>query len=225
MKKNLNILMLLFVTNCISQTCFINNFTSLGDLTKFSGDTYLDNVMTNEWKFLVQKFGVMPDLYYYHDSNGSNAYATTKVYNPNYQDGTVAVGFGLIKDECRHSQSGTCVSVAIIMAHEFGHIVDFKYNVELNGKYAELFADYLAGCYMHLRSLQYGYTDIADAARTFYRIGDYEFNSASHHGTPEQRYSCLMAGYNYSQLQVLNNYPYTIFDAVNSATNYVSNLR
>ncbi|HAY3549827.1 neutral zinc metallopeptidase [Elizabethkingia meningoseptica] len=207
-----------------SQTCFISNFSSLGNLTKYSGNVYIDQVMSKEWQFLVQKFGVMPDIYYYHEQNGSNAYATTTVYNQNFKDGTVAVGFGLIRDECAQSQSGSCISVAIIMAHEFAHIVDFKYNIQLEGKYAELFADYLAGCYMHLRSLQYGYTNISEAARTFYRIGDYQFNSPGHHGTPEQRYNTLMAGYNYSQLQTMNNYAYTLADAVNNAVLYVRGI-
>lgn len=224
--KKLALIYLILISNIsYSQTCFLNNFSSLGNLTKYSGNPYTDQVMTNEWQFLVQKFGVMPDLYYYTEDNGSNAYATTKVYNQNFKDGTVAVGFGLIKDECAQSQTGTCISVAIIMAHEFGHIVDFKHNVQLEGKYAELFADYLAGCYLHLRSFQYGYTNIVEAAKTFYRIGDYQFNSPGHHGTPEQRYNTLMAGYNYSQLQAMNNYPYTIFDAITSATTYVQSFR
>lgn len=222
-------IILIFSFQIQAQTCFMKDFSSInGMLFKASGNQYLDSVMTQEYNFLVAKFGVLPDLFYYNDANGSNAYATSEVLNPYFRDGRIAIGFNLIRKECAESISNTCISIAIIMAHEFGHIVDFKYKVQMNnnlmGKKSELFADYLAGCYMHLRSIQYGYTDVQDAAKTFYNMGDYQFNSPLHHGTPQQRLNTLMAGYNYSRSQVMAGYSYTLADAVKSSVNYLSQI-
>lgn len=222
-------LIFVFSSHIQAQTCFMNSFSSFnGMLFKASGSQHLDYVMTQEYNFLVAKFGVLPDLFYYNDGNGSNAYATSEVLNPYFRDGRIAIGFNLIKKECAESTSKTCISVAIIMAHEFAHIVDFKYKVQmsnnLRGKKSELFADYLAGCYMHLRSIQYGYTDVRDAAKTFYKLGDYQFNSELHHGTPDQRVNALMAGYEYSRSQVMAGYSYNLVDAVKSSVNYLSRI-
>jgi hypothetical protein len=49
------------------------------------------------------------------------------------------------------------------MAHEFAHIVDFKFGTGLSGKHKELFADYLAGCYMYFRSVEFKTTFVQEA--------------------------------------------------------------
>jgi hypothetical protein len=38
--------------------------------------------------------------------------------------------------------------------------------------------------------------DVKPYADAFFRIGDYGFTDAGHHGTPEERYLALKAGYN-----------------------------
>ena len=39
--------------------------------------------------------------------------------------------------------------------------------------------------------------DIKPYADAFFRYGDYGFTNSGHHGTPEERYLALKAGYNY----------------------------
>lgn len=64
-------------------------------------------------------------------------------------------------------------------------------------KFAELHADFLSGFYM--RGKQDGslaaddYKGYADA---FFGLGDYEFTNTEHHGTPQERYLALKAGFN-----------------------------
>ncbi|MNU22764.1 hypothetical protein D3C71_110640 [compost metagenome] len=201
--------------------CFVSGFGGLGQLYKSSGNTQLDQWHYGEYNNLVQKFGVMPDIYFYTDNNGANAYFTTQVSNNQYPDGTVAIGFNLINKEFTNSPTNSGVSIAIIMAHEFGHCVDAKYNVYSSPSFrSELFADYLAGCYLHLKSMAVGEQYVGEVASSFYAIGDYSFNDPGHHGTPEQRRSCLMAGYNFSKSKV--GIGYGLPEAINNARNYVA---
>lgn len=216
-------LLILNSVTLLGQGCFLNGSpSSLGKTTRFSGNPDLDKIINQEYSFLVQKFAVAPDLFYLYDGNTPNAYATSRISNQNHPDGTVLIGFSLIQQECLQSSSGTCSAVPIVMAHEFAHIVDFKFGTGLTGKHKELFADYLAGCYMYFRAVEFKTTFAQEAAISFFQKGDYSFNSPLHHGTPEERYACLLAGYqlayNYnSQGQFLN-----LETAFNNAIQYVA---
>ena len=214
---------LLFATmTTLGQGCFLNGGSSnLGQTTKFSGNPNFDQINTQEYYYLVQKFGVSPDLYYLQDGDTPNAYATPKVSNPNLQDGTVLIGFSLIQQECLQSSSGTCSAIPIVMAHEFAHIVDFKFGTGLSGKHKELFADYLAGCYMYFRSVEFKTTFVQEAALSFFQKGDYSFNSPLHHGTPNQRYNCLMNGYQLAYNMSMRGQHLSLQGAVNAAIQYV----
>ena len=204
-----------------SSYCFVSSFGGLGQLYKTSGNQQLDYWHYGEYNNLVQKFGVYPDIYYYTDSQGANAYFTKQITNSQFPDGTIAIGFNLINKEFANSPTNSGVSIAIIMAHEFAHCVDAKYNVYSTHTYkSELFADYLAGCYLHLKSLTVGEYYINEVANSFYSIGDYAFNEPGHHGTPEQRRSCLMAGYYFSKSKVGTGYQ--LSEAISNAKYYVS---
>jgi hypothetical protein len=216
------LVLLLKTITTVGQGCFLNSSpSSLGQTTKFSGNPNLDQINTQEYYYLVQKFGVSPDIFYLHDGKLPNAYATPQISNPNFPDGTVLIGFSLIQQECLQSPSGTCSSIPIVMAHEFAHIVDFKYGTGLNGKYKELFADYLAGCYMYFRSVEFKITFVQEAALSFFQKGDYSFNSPVHHGTPYQRYNCLMTGYQYAYNYSSQGQFLSLQTVVNSAIQYV----
>lgn len=207
-----------FVANA---QCYTGQLTGDYVKTKFSGNASFDQAINREYAFLTQKFGVMPDMYFFYDGNNPNAYASSQISNPNLPDGTVSIGFSLINSECSLSYSNTCSALGIIMGHEFAHIVANKYRLNLQGKYNELFADFMAGCYMHLRGLQFTQTAIDEAARSFYGKGDTNFFSPIHHGTPQERYNALMAGYNFSFNCVASGYSYNLNDAVTAGTNYL----
>jgi hypothetical protein len=201
--------------------CFASNFGGLGQLFKTSSNQQLDYWHYGEYNNLVQRFGVAPDIYFYDDGTNPNAYFTPQISNNQYPDGQVAIGLNWIKKEFANSPTNSGVSIAIIMAHEFGHCVDAKYNVYSSRNHRnELFADYLAGCYLHLKSMTIGEQYVSEVANSFYSIGDYQFNDPSHHGTPQQRVSCLMAGYNFSKSKV--GVGYGITEAITNAKNYVT---
>jgi predicted metalloprotease len=102
------------------------------------------------------------------------------------------------------------------MAHEFAHIVDFKFGTGLSGKHKELFADYLAGCYMYFRSVEFKTTFVQEVALSFFQKGDYSFNSPQHHGTPNQRYNCLMNGYQLAYNMSMRGQHLSLQGAVNA---------
>jgi len=204
------------------QGCFLgNNSTPIENTTKSSGNQQFDEINNREYELLSSIFGVRPDFYYLHDYGMPNAYATSRISNPNLTDGTVMLGFGLIQEECLKSPSGTCSAIPIILAHEFAHILDFKFGTGLNGKYKELFADYIAGSYLYHRANRIGYLNIQEVALSFFSKGNYDFNNPNFHGTPQERYNSLTAGYYLAQQYSQQGIFLTREILMNSAIRYV----
>jgi hypothetical protein len=201
MKTKLLLLLIFLSFNMQAQRCYFSSLPDMGGQpTVYSGNTALDQNLSNEYFKLVNCFGVMPMSYYIYEHGQPNAFASPNMSDARYPDGTMVLGLKLIQEECSPSRSGTCVSVAVVMAHEFAHILDFKYKyVKRGGKIPELFADYMAGVYLHTRELTFSYTDIAEAAQSIFGKGDYDFNNPLHHGTPQERMNALLAGYNFSK--------------------------
>lgn len=223
MKRLLLILCVLgFAVQSWGQGCY---FGSSGlpthQLTKTSGNQQMNAINNREYELLVSIFGVRPDFYYLYDNGSPNAYATPQIANPYLPDGTIMLGFELIKTECANSPSGTCSSIPIILAHEFAHIIDFKYNMGLTGKYKELFADYVAGAYLFHRSSRFGYLNVTEVARSFFSKGGYDFNNPLHHGTPEQRLSSLNAGFTLAQQMSYSGQHLSMDILLNNAKQYV----
>jgi hypothetical protein len=195
-----------------------------GQPTNYSGNPNLDYFLTNEYNKLVFCFGVKPNSFYIIEDGYPNAYASSTISNNSLPDGTIVLGLKLTNQECSSSQSGTCVAMAVIMAHEFAHILDFKNNfVSVQGKKKELFADYMAGVYLHTRELTFAYTDIREAAFSIFSKGDTDFNSPQHHGTPQERMNALLAGYEFSRQKVARGiYNISVYEAMNSAKAYLN---
>jgi hypothetical protein len=88
------------------------------------------------------------------------------------------------------------VGPRVIMAHEFGHHVQFELGVFGSGpsdpseatRRTELMADAM-GTYFatHKKGLALNRKRVADALLSFYTVGDCAFDSPGHHGTPLQR--------------------------------------
>lgn len=225
MKTKILLLFLLWVVNVFGQGCFLgNNPTSVENLTKSSGNLQFDNINNREYELLSSIFGIRPDFYYLYDFGMPNAYATSRISNPNLPDGTVMLGFSLIKEECFNSPSGTCSAVPIILAHEFAHILDFKFGTGLSGKYKELFADYIAGSYLYHRANRIGHLNIQEVATSFFSKGGYDFNNPNFHGTPQERYNCLSAGYVLAEQYSRQGIFLTREIVMNSAIQYVRQL-
>ena len=90
-----------------------------------------------------------------------------------------------------------CIQAALV--HEWAHIAQFNYGVRGSRvKYTELMADFIAGWYL-------GYKDAFTGAGSdptapmlgMASVGDTNFNSPGHHGTPQERYGAYLAGFNF----------------------------
>lgn len=167
-----------------------------------SGNVLVDGFYQQEGLNLVYTFGVSPRGFYFIDSS-PNAYAMPQVTNPLGPDGTVVFGVNLTSQQLQKQPNGS--TVIAIMAHEFGHIMQFKYGGVGAGKRAELHADFMAGWYLRMRGT-YAWTNLSSALRIFYDLGDYAFNSPQHHGTPDERLAAAAAGFNSTAPDALQAY-------------------
>ncbi len=171
-------------------------------LSNTTGIIALDAGITNELQYLKRLFTVQPGFFMLHEGQHGNAFATREILGGhNFPHGTVVFGLTLMREEyAAAGQMGRFDhAMAAIMAHEWGHILQFrKLKSHPPGKAMELQADALAGWYMGVRSVQlriYGSTvDIQTAMRSVFNKGDYAFNDPRHHGTPDERLKMFQMG-------------------------------
>lgn len=132
-----------------------------------------------------------------------NAYATP--------DGKILFGYYMFYYTVQFQGE---LPVAGILAHEWGHRTQFTMGWKdyYKPNHMELEADAFSGYYMALAK-QYAWSNIQSYYQSIYAAGDYNFNSPTHHGTPEQRLKAAYLGvttainamqtntrYNYDQL-------------------------
>jgi hypothetical protein len=175
-----------------------------GRLLDGTGIQFIDNAFVVEMNGLISRFGVRPAAYVLDEPGVENGFATRDRYNPRWVDGTVVITLALIKAELGKTGQYNNFTMPAIMAHEFGHIYQFKRNSQMPTKLLELQADYLAGWYMGNRegSSQYGINAFRQDSQSFFEKGDYNFNSPTHHGTPEERNAAILEGYRNASLSL-----------------------
>lgn len=164
-----------------------------------TGIPILDQGLNRELLYLKPYFSVNPGVFTYQENN---AFATTeRLQNHQYPDGTVVLGTKLISElfgkfaNTSHISMGDHALVGVL-AHEFGHIAYFKSGRPMpNGKKPELHADFLAGWYTGIRATQLpGQVNLQETSKQMFDIGDFDFNSPSHHGTPQERVAAYLSG-------------------------------
>jgi hypothetical protein len=168
-----------------------------------SGDAQLDHALGRALLRLAEAFDVYPGFGFIDDSDGENAYAAREDRIAGTH-GTVYFGLTLFRRTMARFDDGG-MAVLAICAHEFAHIHQFwsGYHKELtetlDGKVrlAELHADYLAGYFLARRKAEYTQLNIQGAGALIESLGDTEFSSPEHHGTPAQRVHAIEAGYAY----------------------------
>lgn len=166
------------------------------DLSPGSNMPQLDQLIYLEANFMAADFGVRPAFFFYNDNKAKNAFATTEVFDPKFIDGSVVFGASLLEDEIRSNPPG--IGVVAIMAHEWGHIRQFREGIRSSGRGLELHADLLAGWYVGLKNARRPNDPLvhpAGAWRSVFSKGDYQFNSPSHHGTPSERGNAFVKGF------------------------------
>lgn len=171
-------------------------------LSNETGIPLLDAGITNELQYLKNFFTVRPGFFMLHEGEHGNAFATSETLGGHaFPHGTVVFGLTLIQEEYKAAgpMGRFDHAMAAIMAHEWGHILQFrKLKSQPPGKAMELQADALAGWYMGVRSVQlsaYGsMVDIQTAMKSMFNKGDYAFNDPKHHGTPHERLKMFQMG-------------------------------
>ncbi len=135
-----------------------------------------------------------PTLRFVNDPSNYNS-----TYNAiSYSTGKIYYGYAIYYDA--KSKGGDIVN-AMILAHEYGHQLQYIFGLpsvtESTARPNELEADGFAGYYLRRPNgyNQTSFTQIAAAYEFAQSIGDYQTNSAGHHGTPPQRRSAVRLGF------------------------------
>lgn len=163
-------------------------------LVQSSGIPYLDQVIPAEAILLNQFFGVSAGFAFVVEGGQPNAVAVPQPVFPGTR-ATVLFGLKLMQAEIAASPvSGN--SLIAIMAHEWGHVLQYAHGIMVPGKRMELSSDFMAGWWIGMKALnQMPLVDVATVAKSLFDKGDYAFNSTSHHGTPNERVAHMQQGY------------------------------
>lgn len=168
-------------------------------LVASSGDRDVDHALARILSQVTDVFGVLPGFSFYDDYDGPNAFATNAV-RLQRADGTVLYGKRYLSKGLAAEESPEAVITATC-AHEFGHIVQWKYNLDgllkrgqSTVKRLELHADFLAGYFAGTRKLQQPDYPAAVFATNRYARGDFD-HGTQHHGTPQERAAAVVRGF------------------------------
>lgn len=170
---------------------FILRSTGAEELDRFLGPMLVG---------MAQMFGVGPGFGLYDDVEGENALAYRQTFLPSTRH-TVVLGQRLLVRQTTNYQDGG-LSVIAILAHEFGHILQYERvheealaQADGGVRLFELHADYLAGMYLGFRKRRDQRLPTWSSGRTFELLGDTAFGDRDHHGTPEERVRAIEAGF------------------------------
>ncbi|RTL64367.1 MAG: hypothetical protein EKK41_21625 [Hyphomicrobiales bacterium] len=177
-------------------------------------------------KALRARYGLRPGVAFYDDGSQPNALALNELLLTDGEwggtDGTVLLGrhllFTLWRDGTasllRRSQRSdgrllqeNDLDILVVVAHEFGHILQYKSGMSPDGPWQmEPHADFLAGWAIDKTWLDGLFSDkdasFDSAIRLIFSLGDTEFNSPYHHGTPDMRSAMVRAGQEFRHLDV-----------------------
>lgn len=118
------------------------------------------------------------------------------------QDLWDGIAEGFPGQEAGHGRAVGDFGVAYIIAHEYAHNVQhelgfYTLSPKLGSKPFELQADCMAGLWANsvyrAGRLQPG--DVEEAIGTALAVGDFDFDNANHHGTPQERREAWLLGY------------------------------
>lgn len=178
------------------------------------------NFMNSQMTKIANLFGrSKPLLRFVSDANNQNS-----TYNAiSYSSGKIYYGYAIYYDA--KSKGGNIVN-AMILAHEYGHQLQYIYNLpsqrENTARPNELEADGFAGYYLRKPAgyNQSSFAAIAAAYEFAKSIGDYNTTSSGHHGTPAQRRSAVRLGFLLGQYNLsASDFDYNFFYYYNGVLN------
>jgi hypothetical protein len=173
--------------------------SGFGNLVRSTGDRDVDVALDKAIKRLADTFGVYPGFAFFDDGDSPNAWATTESLVPDRKH-TVIFGLGYYRKWLQYDPSG--VSVLSVIAHEFGHIMQYESGryQQIKGdlptsKRIELHADYMAGYYIGILKRKNPNASFWKAGDKFRRIGTYDEKNPDFHGTPHERVAASQQGF------------------------------
>ena len=188
-----------------SNGCLLSSGVSSELLSKirysFFGPGQNDNkiieffISTSVW--ISERTSVRPDVNFFDDSQSPNAFATdASLTGGCNSDGTILFGTTLFKNEMNQFKLWQS-STTMILAHEYGHIVQFKKKLRLPTYKQELHADFMGGwlCGLMTNDRRTSGIDPQTASKSIFNKGNYAFNDPGFHGTPEERMKFTLQGY------------------------------
>jgi hypothetical protein len=172
-------------------------------LFKSSGNAALDSYIVNNLSHLAVWFRVLPRVYIIDDAAPNAFFCPMRLGDPNdYESerdsfGTMLLGIRLLASEISSTpQDQPNYTVTAIMAHELAHTLQFLGQSQLPTMQKELQADFMAGWAIKCLKLTVAPNiEEGDVFTTFYKKGDYAFNSPEHHGTKRERLDAFLAGF------------------------------
>ncbi|WP_294285295.1 metalloprotease [uncultured Chryseobacterium sp.] len=183
--------------NALEKVCYyVDQYWSSSSVLLTSLQNSTDtNFMNSQMTKIAGMWGRSnPTLRFVNDPSNYNS-----TYNAiSYSTGKIYYGYAIYYDA--KSKGGDIVN-AMILAHEYGHQLQYIFGLpsvtESTARPNELEADGFAGYYLR-RPNGYNQTSFAQIAAAYefaQSIGDYQTNSAGHHGTPPQRRSAVRLGF------------------------------
>lgn len=171
------------------------------------------NFMSSQMSRIAALWGrYAPVLKYVKDDN--NPQSTNNAIS--YDDGRIYYGYSIYQEA--KSKSPDNIVNALILAHEYGHQLQYIYGLPTEQEYtaraSELEADGYGGYYLRMPNgfnKTYFY-QIAPAYESAFDFGDYNTSSAGHHGTPPQRRSAVRLGFLLANAGLQYNYRYSAVD-------------
>jgi len=157
-----------------------------------TGSHELDSRIRAEREFLETIFQVTPEMWLLPASAKRAAFAAR-----GSGQGTVALHSKILKDrfwELKHRSA----AIAVVLAHQYAHFLQWKRGVRVPEKRRELHADFLAGYYLGKRNfatLGAGPSLDPDFAASLFAAADPILNDAAEHGSPDERVRALADGY------------------------------
>ncbi|MDT8411895.1 MAG: hypothetical protein RQ875_05500 [Vicingaceae bacterium] len=195
--KKLLFILLFILSNLLNAQCYKEGIVLGGAyVTSTTGEKLIDNSGISEINQLQSFFGVNVNFFFIHElQNEGSAF-----FHPTCTDynciGTIYLGMKMMVEQ--YKKHGNAETIKAILAHEFGHAIQQLVSWKEKGKWRELHSDFLAGFYIG-KKYDYSEEEMNLFYKEFYDIGDNNFWSPEHHGTPIERECAFLEGYYYAK--------------------------
>lgn len=155
-----------------------------------TGNAQLDAAFQREFE-QQRNFFNLPDVQwqFVDDCNGDNAFSAP---------GTRTIYFGIHFAKNLYSTWGSTLPLWQVLAHEFGHQMQFTYgdlySRDTTNVHNELEADMFSGFYLGSAKNSNPTNEIRTILPLAFAFGDTDYNAPNHHGTNDQRVAAVLHG-------------------------------